>query len=466
MKLNIKRILLIDVTFAFLLITSVSFAASSATKNKVTWTFDRDYTTGQYANGDPWVVGPVTISAISPTPTDTKNGVMINPVIDGAQGFDNALRDSTYDAALNKGTTLPLTVATNSSVISTITAENYTQFGTIEVFAILTVVETAPAPGSFRPPAVGAGSRASEWNEAQLDYARLASLDKSVLTTVPSMAAVAADFAYPWFEMYQGWTGRYLHPSYMGETGYGREIAMKSGDAALLLNLNFTNAQKRALLIGLVQVGIDNYGFIQHGGAWYADGGHNCGRLSPLIVAAAVLNDSGMKLAIKGSGMKFQEFQQTFTITESDVGRTLGYGQWDNSDPRQWVIAGSNLDPIHVYTAADIGKGEWGIRHHGEPQKDNNFWAASYRDIGGGVLIAPSTVARVMGMRGTIDWEPLFLYVDRHIGYEQSAGYAGEFSSNPPTSFQRQFYNTYKDAVIGSPGVNVPSVPSGLRIRR
>ena len=48
----------------------------------ITWTFDKDYTVGQFTNGDYWVVGPVTIIKIQPASVElngrTINGSMIN----------------------------------------------------------------------------------------------------------------------------------------------------------------------------------------------------------------------------------------------------------------------------------------------------------------------------------------------------------------------------------------------------
>src|SRR5688572_12021616 len=66
------------------------FAATSLSQFGITWRFDRDYKTGQFANGDYWVVGPVTILSISPSPVEidgeTLNGSMINPGINSVQG--------------------------------------------------------------------------------------------------------------------------------------------------------------------------------------------------------------------------------------------------------------------------------------------------------------------------------------------------------------------------------------------
>lgn len=40
--------------------------ALEITQRNVTWTIVGDPVNGTYANGDPWVVGPVTITSISP----------------------------------------------------------------------------------------------------------------------------------------------------------------------------------------------------------------------------------------------------------------------------------------------------------------------------------------------------------------------------------------------------------------
>lgn len=427
--------------------TSPVFAASSMSKNGVTWTFDRNYTTGVYANGDPWVVGPVTITSISPLPVEGRNGTMINPQIGNNQGFDKDLIAgyNDYVSALNVGKNLPLTVPVDSSVVSSITADGWTSWNTIQMFSILTVVQSAPAPGAFRPPAVGNGSRASQWNESQLDYTKLNTLARSAISATPALSSYVQWFSYPWLELNPNWTGGYIRPSYMAPNGYGRDLAYRTGDAALLLNLDFTNAQKRDLLVGFVQVGIDNYGFLSKGGVWYNDGGHNIGRLSPVLVAAAVLNDGNMKAILNGSLLKFHEYQSTFFVSQADI--NLAHGVWNHD---QQKLTGTNGDPLVLYTAADLGKPEWGIRHTGNPELDNNYYAASYRDINGANHTAPTMAAKVMGMRAVMAWEPLFKYAERHLDYEQSAGYKGEFAYNPTPAFHKQFYNVYKNAGPGS----------------
>ena len=441
---------------------------SSITHKGVTWTFDKNYTTGQYANGDWWVVGPVNITDVTPTTIRTagseRNGMMVNPARGSNQGYDARTRYNDYYSNLN--VTLPYVAANNSSLVKAVSegpepidgylggSKGHPLY--IKSYQILTVVGEAPAPGSFRPPYIGPGSRTSLWKASDLDYSKLKSLNSATLTSRPNIATIAGYFSNVWYEQNLDWTGRYTHPLYMGGySGFGREIAINTGDAALLLNLDYTNAEKENLLIGLVQYGIDIAGVIDKGGEWYADGGHNIGRLSPLMIAAFVLNDESLKIKVKGSEQNFQEYQSTFFVADSTVSMTLGYLQdCDDNPSTPNVLRSSNCDPTYVYQTSDIGTPEWGIRHLSEPNKDNNWWNAAYRAINGGVHTAPTMAAKVMEVRSAMAWEPLFQYAVRHLEFEigDRAEYGtgpdspplDELSFNPTPAFHQQFYNNYK----------------------
>ena len=67
--------------------------AASITKDGITWTFSETVPVGQFVNGDYYVVGPVTITAISPQPTTSSpylNGSVKNlPTSSGKSGFDS-----------------------------------------------------------------------------------------------------------------------------------------------------------------------------------------------------------------------------------------------------------------------------------------------------------------------------------------------------------------------------------------
>jgi len=424
---------------------------ATLTKNDVTWTFSENKQVGQYANGDWWVVGPVTITSVTPTTIRTvdnqRHGMMVNPetvndFTTPPQGFDSRIQWHIYQDSLNVA--LPYVAAVNSSLVKSVSEIPAPVGGSIyhplytKAYEILTVVESAPASNSFRPPYQSSGSRASTWTKSDLKYNKLASLPKTQVSTylLPNKTALEDAFSKVWFEYSSSWQSRFTHTSYMAFSGYGREIADNTGDAALMLNLDYTAAEKESLLIGLVQYGIDIAGSIAKGGSWAADGGHNIGRLSPLIIAAFVLDDTTLKNYTKGSQQKFQEYQQTFFVEQADIDR----GEYNNP-------AGDF--PV-LYADRDLGMPEWGIRHgSGIPTWDNNVWQAAYRDINGGAFTAPAMAAKVMGARAYIDYEPFFKYAERHVDFERSGSYSGELSSNGTPNFHLAFHGAFNDAPLG-----------------
>ena len=429
---------------------------ATLTKNDVTWTFSESKQVGQYANGDWWVVGPVTITGVTPNTIRTtgseRHGMMVNPGngdytgsgVTPWHGFDSRIQWHEYKPTLN--VTLPYTAAVNSSLVKSVSHVPDVPAGRstghplyIKDYQILTVVAEAPVPFSFRPPYRGEGSRVSTWTKSDLKYDKLASRPKAqVLTYLPDKTNLEDIFSNVWFEYSGAWLGRYTHPFYMAPSGYGRDIANNTGDAALLLNLDYTSAEKERLLIGLVQYGIDNAGIIAQGGGWMADGGHNIGRLSPLIIAAFVLDNTALKNYTKGSAQNFQEYQQTFFVSEVDINRDGLVGSAGNDD-----------FPV-LYAPRDLGMPEWGIRHgSGFPTWDNNFWQASYRDINGGAFTAPAMAAKVMSARSYIDYEPFFKYAERHVDFERSTSYGGELSSNFTPGFHSQFHGAFNNAPLG-----------------
>jgi len=62
--------------FAVMAVFSMAFAQmkSSLTQHGITWKFDKQYETGTFANGDYWVVGPITVTSISPSFSGGRNG--------------------------------------------------------------------------------------------------------------------------------------------------------------------------------------------------------------------------------------------------------------------------------------------------------------------------------------------------------------------------------------------------------
>jgi hypothetical protein len=379
---------------------------SSVSEFGITWTFDRSYPVGQFANGDWWVVGPVAIVNIDPPSTTTGgrtiNGSMVNPDPVAIHGYDSAMygqyENGEYHADLNKALGVssgsPLLLRAGSSLVSTISVPEAGAEPQIQTAAILTVLDSAPAAGSFRPPYSGS-DKSIRFNRSQLQPALLASLP--VIPGTPDLATVERFFERPWIDHVPGWMGRYHHPA-DNMLDYGRDLTDQISTGALLLQMNFTPAEKDRLLVRYVQLGIDLYGVVQAGGIhnWTPNGGHGSGRKWPILFAGLMLGDSPMSNIGFDSSVEFGEDGQTFYVSESSPGVIdYGYGGYDSSD---------------------IGIPEWGIRHSTDPSADVKAWyGQAYRtcctaNAWWGIVLS----ARVMRVQPLWNHDALFDYMDRY----------------------------------------------------
>lgn len=128
-----------------------AYAATQVSQFGITWTFDKDYQVGQFANGDYWVVGPVTITRISPGWDGTKNGSMVNPTSNDGQAYDNRLPVSFNSSKLIQA---PVILQPNSSLISSISFKDCDDPGAycpggvlrpvLRTAAVLTILNTVP----------------------------------------------------------------------------------------------------------------------------------------------------------------------------------------------------------------------------------------------------------------------------------------------------------------------------------
>lgn len=332
------------------------YSSTGITQFGFTWTFDKSYRIGRFANGDFWAVGPVSVVAIAPacvaTSDSVRNGSMINPVSNTAQGFDSRAigwsPSNNVGAGVSQAT--PVVVAAGSSLISTQSHEEKSDGSWIQSAAVLTVLASAPAEGSFRPPYFGTDKTINH-DVTMLDYTKLASLPRGPVSSVPTLSSVERKFQRPWISFLRGGPGgRNIHPTW-NMAPYGREMSRDIGIGALMLQLDFTNEQKERLLISFVQMGIDYYGVSGHPNGrdtWNPNGGHNQGRKFPILFAGLVLDDEGMLGIGEKSGdyiysqkpgggfygpanlppdyIWFQEDMQTFYVDQQMVNMTLRTG--------------------------------------------------------------------------------------------------------------------------------------------
>ncbi len=418
---------------------------SSLNQYGITWTFDKAYPSGQFANGDFWVVGPIKIVGISPSPTvlaggRVMNGSMLNPTVNNWQGYDNkmfgtdfnAQYDQTLNAAMPGGLPLspinPLSISQSASLISGISTETLGSgiSNQVRTMAVLTVLSAVPPANSFRPPYVGS-DKTVRFQLSNVNFALLPSLTRAA--NAPAIAEVASRFQRPWVEHMVGWIKECFLPR-DNMHNYGREVASDVSDAALSLLLNYSASDKEPLAVRMVQLGIDYYAIINNGQGrinWRADGGHMSGRAFPILLAGYLLNDAGMKAAMSKSGeyayqngyyegklppdyVHFGEIDQTFYVTQRDYERTNGinsqlYGNWE-PDTR------AVLEP---YQQSDIGVAEWGVEHVHTPGGDNRTWHLPYRGVAGMSWSGYILASRALGFRNLWNHQALFDYMDRYM---------------------------------------------------
>jgi hypothetical protein len=439
-------------------------AATSVTHYGITWTFSADRPTGTFVNGEPWVIGPVTITNINPNPSQStynvQHGSMINPIANTNQGFDSnpVVTGVKYDATKNVALSFPFTLQTGNVLVSAKSQSYYPTW--LRTVCALTVLSTPPPSGSFRPGIFGT-NRTVKWNVSQMNWSVLKNY--AATPSTPSRAEIAAQILpLPWFEWSPSWDGNSLQaddnttdlPLVNGHYRlYGRETAAKFARIALWLNTNQPLADKQAIAIQLVQNGIDIFEYVNHGGGFLADGGHKCGRKLPLVIAAMMLNDSSLR-AMAGNPTIFQEDQQLWTVTQADVGRVIYVAQpGDSWYGREFL----------QYTQADVGMAEWGIRHNWRPFEDNRSWSATYRNVVADGMMGAWLAAYLMGAQSTWNYPTAFAYMERYASI-----------SGVKTGFVAEMYNTYKqgagtitpppgtavDPVITPPGGNFDTTQS------
>ena len=389
---------------------------TSVTQYGITWTFDADYPVGQFANGDWYVVAQSGLSIVNITPFPSKdpvtgrdiNGSMVNPVagVGARQGFDsssacpyllafNAARPGGNDlSALN-----PMVVATNSSVVSSISRSGARVRPQLSDAAVLTVLPTAPAANAFRPPYCGT-DKTIPGTHASIRWDRVPSL--AATPNYDASQLTSASLSRPWIEIATEFEGREIHPS-NNQPDYGRDMARVLGRLALHALGPATQEQKLATVTKLIQYGLDVYGAAVTGGNWRANGGHNMGRIMPLLLASHWLNLPQIAdYANVALFNRFQEYQQAFYVEQIDVDITNG-PTWD-PDTRATLIP---------YDVSMIGLPEWGLRNTVDKRRNNASWNATYRGINNQEWPAHGLVLQILGLKAACNYPAYFDYCDR-----------------------------------------------------
>jgi len=488
-----KAITRIYFLLLILLLNQFSYAERQISQFGITWTFDKDYPVGRFANGDYWIVGLVTIIRIEPPSTEingrTINGSMLNPSpkLGTVQGYDSTMYGSYgphFDPSLNvvrpnnKDLTAsnPLILQPHSSLVSTISIADTGHRPQLKTAAILSVLAESAPEGSFRPSYCGV-DKTIKFNKNQLDYSLLANLKP--VPSRPGLAKVERYFERPWIDHVPGWMGRYHHPA-ENMPDYGREMATQIGIGALMLHLNFTKQEKETLLVRFVQLGIDLYRIVQDGGKvnWVCNGGHASGRKYPILFAGLVLNNSDMKNIgrpdlpgynpLHQAYVHFGEDDQVFYVSDEDIykppyemhkyhdGFTY-YGHGKGDKHRDYL----------EYKEHHRGMPEWGIVHATVRNQDGLNWDASYRksctaNSWAGFILA----THIMGATDLWNHDALFDYMDRYMQVQKQAVGVGNWTRQQSkfTESMWDYYRPYYGTVwTMSPALNITATGGSVK---
>jgi len=403
----------------------------SVSQYGITWTFSKPVPVGQFVNGDYYVVGPVTVTAIDPKPLRgaevpqdqvdasearrvqpdqrLRNGSMLNPAARQNLAYDSGIRNF-YTPELDAR--LPIAMKPTDSLVSTISLKRgekvsfpYHSSGKrpsggdgtpIKVAAVLTCVARPQPRDAFRP---------SYCDRGQTIY-RAGSLRRDLLPRLPRVEGTpdpvefAAVFKKPWVDT------AYFNFAQPAENMplYGQWVGQAVGDAAVLLCMDFTPEQKKQLLINFVQVGIDYWGVVGGGHpGWEGWGGMGSGRKFPIVFAGFMLADETMANPNKAFPLcNFGEDNQTM------------YGDcWTGA---KVVFSGQS----GIHADGTIPRPKWGPYEHLHPSEwkaernQMNFQSEAYRRANTSCCwVGEALAARIMKLEKDWNHNAFFDYVDR-----------------------------------------------------
>jgi len=336
----------------------------SVSQYGITWTFDRPVRVGRFVNGDYYVIGPVTVTALDPAPADGMHGSMLNPEPSEYQGY--AARNGVMDGKPDRiyraelAAKPPIALTPGDSLVSSISMPNGRTGRTVRLFgrhrgggpdsvmksaAVLTCLDAPVPPDTFRPPYCGKIAKRYRFSDLRLD--RLPALE--LTPSAPDIEGFARVFERAWIDHVYDWGSRHIHPA-ENMPEYGQQIGHAVEEAALLLLGDAPIEKKRALLVGFVQAGIDLYGVIQRGGkGWPGAGGFGSGRKWPIVFAGLLFDDPDLQrpqaafgeddqtvLGPCWTGAKVMFAGQYPRLAQTNPQRYAERGLYEDRPPAEW----------------------------------------------------------------------------------------------------------------------------------
>jgi hypothetical protein len=278
-------------------------SVSNTVKGKtVTFTFDRAYTCGRFANGWDWWVSPdapggsVRVTGISPNYSSGRHGAAVNiHPAQGGQPYDD--RDS-KSYSTTQLATLPLNLSGGSSLIKAVSATGTCDTSgdsTILMYAVLTVLDSPPANDGatvFRPPYVGTSKPL--YSTDSIRWGLLPQLDDTGILKRTGHAQVETHFDPPHNVVSTPHRAQKIGMCPY-QDGYGGRTGQKYGQQVMDLMYGPIDAQKQRATISLIQAGIDLAHSVRLGNGFDGGGAHGTGRKIIATFAAVMLDEPTLK---------------------------------------------------------------------------------------------------------------------------------------------------------------------------
>lgn len=427
---------------------------SSVSQYGITWTFDQAYPVGQYINGDYFVVGPITLTDISPGwtsgPWGFRNGTMINANT-GAQGLD-AYQDPTYgsigyDSALNieDGVGLPVAVGSENSIISAIgvpeESTNVRLRPMLQTVAVLTVVSEAPSEDAFRPSYAGTTKTQYRWSDVVPQLGLLPALP--VVNDTPATSVLTDQLTRPWFLTRSDWSGRYFHPENNMPDDYHREIGRFLSRASVALMMDIPG--RNDLLLNYLQVGIDYYAVGQN------MEGTSAQWQWPVIFSGIMLGDNHMRdVYITGDrhpDNQARAMWQLYRLPDENLSSVTSSIVPGGSNMVTWTNKTAawrqDTSPADEYHQEHLHPSEWGAAPGSLSTRE------TYRRINSPAYVGFAAAASVMGAKDRFYRSSLFFdYAERWMEEDLSDSVHDVFGPTPKYTSDASEYGSSTYAFI------------------
>lgn len=456
--------------------------ASSLRQWGISWIFDRDVTFGQFANGDLWVIGPVNIIGIEPAcyviDNNTIHGSMIDPYIrDGEhkQGFDS--RQRTYHDSLNIGIGItndnPLVIDAGHSLVSARSyyPEKFNKF--IRTASVLTVLESEPPEGSFRP-SFAAVDKTPLYNKGNITLDFLQNLSKP--EEAPDIENIQSEIEKVFLDIAgSDFNTESLISPVENMEHYGRDVSAIFENVILSLNLDYSQEEKEKLAINFIQIGLDLYGLIQNSPnpQWNGWGGHFIGRKMPVLFAGIALNDTNIQ--------NVEAHYPDLHFAENDIVYYYNDPRLPDDAINKYSWTGSKVlykfnycwdDPVYKAIYEHKHPADWSVDGDTVPYITDNLCESYRLCCTAKYLTGIALGARLMGFIEVWNNNAFFDYIDRWT-CEDFTGFIQELNNGTGTerevrdyglignTFVRAMWNSYRNISDNEP----PTIPQNVTIK-